>query len=511
MGYPVIKGASYALAHATGLLLNMGTTQTMEYRKDPSNEYYTKLSKKLRNFEDAVCYAPNQVYIGNLTPDELKNIPRPWYENGLNDAKKDGKYGGIIGEDELIGLMKVADVFNLVVLEEKFQDKIREKLSANPYAADLNNFKVLNEKPAKMDEIEDFVNNHGAQPLCHGLEMVGCVKNAHPFDHSLSSEAMCEVLATKATAAYVMNILFKKNNLLPEDVDYIIECSEEAVGDMNQRAGGNIAKAVGEMCRCNNATGSDTRSFCAAPVHALVEAAGLVQSGIFKNVVVVAGGSTPKLGMNSKDHLKKGMPILEDMLGAFAVHIAENDGENPVIRTDYVGRHKIGSGSSPQATMGAMVAQPLEDIGYGFMDIDRYAAELHNPELTEPAGAGDIPMGNYKMIAALAVQKGQLKKEELMEAVGKFGMTGFAPTQGHIPSGVPFIGQCRDWIMEGKIKRGMIIGKGSLFLGRLTNLFDGVSFIIEENTGLEEEFSGEEVVRKMLAKLLRDCANSLKE
>ena len=32
----------------------------------------------------------------------------------------------------------------------------------------------------------------------------------------------------------------------------------------------------------------------------------------------------------------------------------------------------------------------------------------------------------------------------------------------------------------------MIIGKGSLFLGRMTNLFDGVSFVIHGNTAAEE-------------------------
>ena len=29
----------------------------------------------------------------------------------------------------------------------------------------------------------------------------------------------------------------------------------------------------------------------------------------------------------------------------------------------------------------------------------------------------------------------------------------------------------------------MIIGKGSLFLGRMTNLFDGVSFVMQANDG----------------------------
>ena len=50
-------------------------------------------------------------------------------------------------------------------------------------------------------------------------------------------------------------------------------------------------------------------------------------------------------------------------------------------------------------------------------------------------------------------------------------------------SGVPYIGFARNDILAGSIKRVMIIGKGSLFLGRMTNLFDGVSFVIEANSG----------------------------
>ena len=47
----------------------------------------------------------------------------------------------------------------------------------------------------------------------------------------------------------------------------------------------------------------------------LIEAAALVKAGAYKTVVVTAGGCTAKLGMNGKDHVKKGLPILEDCLG----------------------------------------------------------------------------------------------------------------------------------------------------------------------------------------------------
>jgi betaine reductase len=91
-------------------------------------------------------------------------------------------------------------------------------------------------------------------------------------------------------------------------------------------------------------------------------------------------------------------------------------------------------------------------------------------------------------------------------------MPGFAPTQGHIPSGVPFLGHCLEMIAAGEIRRAMIVGKGSLFLGRLTNLFDGVSFIVEQNDG---QTGGAEVVdqagvRAMIAEAMAKFANSLR-
>ncbi|MEG2645369.1 MAG: DUF5940 domain-containing protein, partial [Enterococcus sp.] len=244
------------------------------------------------------------------------------------------------------------------------------------------------------------------------------------------------------------------------------------------------------------------------PAHAMVHAAALVKSGTFKNVIVCAGGSTAKLGMNGKDHVKKGMPILEDMVAGFAVLVSENDGVSPEIRNDMVGRHTVGTGSSPQAVITSLVSEPLERAGLKITDIDKYSAEMQNPDITKPAGAGDVPEANYKMIGALAVKRGDLEKKELKEFVANKGLPGWAPTQGHIPSGVPYVGFCIDDLTTGDKNRAMIVGKGSLFLGRMTNLFDGVSFIVERNNGVEEESSGvsKEEVKKIIAEALRKLA-----
>ena len=176
-----------------------------------------------------------------------------------------------------------------------------------------------------------------------------------------------------------------------------------------------------------------------------------------------------------------------------------------------IGRHTVGTGSAPQAVIGSLVTMPLDKHGLKITDIDRYSPEMQNPDCTKPAGAGDVPLANYKMIAALGVKRGELQKADLATFPEKFGLVGWAPTQGHIPSGVPYIGFAREDILNGDVKRAMIIGKGSLFLGRMTNLFDGVSFIIQANSGAEAANTGvsEEEVKGMIAKAMRDFAATL--
>jgi betaine reductase len=479
--YPVIKGAAYALFHTPHVLLDHGTTQTVERKLNPHSNYLLKLPNHLRSFKECAAYAPNQAYIGNIHPKLLKQFAKPWYSNPVSEADRFGKFGEIMPEDEFYGIMKLVDAFELVMFETEFAKNIKEKLHAHPVfkSVDLEKLKKTSDK----DHIAELVSKQAAEPIKLGDRLVGCVRRAHETDDTLSARVIFENISAVASAVVTMLNLFHKTGLDPKDVDYIIECSEEACGDMNQRGGGNFAKAIGELTGCVNATGSDTRGFCAAPAHAMITAAALVKAGIYKNVVVAAGGATSKLGMNGKDHINKNMPVLEDVLGGFAIWVSEDDHVNPVIRTDIVGRHTIGSGASPQATMQAIVTDPLDKNGLKITDIDRYGVEMQNSEITIPAGAGDVTLANYKMIAALGVRRGEIERADIDGFTEKHGLPGFAPTQGHIPSGVPVIGHARDMILNGDINRAMIIGKGSLFLARMTNLFDGVSFVIEKNPG----------------------------
>jgi len=518
MDFPVLRGVSYVLVHAPDMLVHMGTTQAVEREANPDSDYLKELSRHLRSYGECKAYPPNQAYIGNITPDELAKIPRPWHENPLVGANRLGGWGEIMPEDEFYALMKAVDSFDLVVLEEGFTAHVAGEIRDDSIWVEDDRDRLGT--GASASQIEELVGKGQALGLYVGEKLAGCVKAAHESDETLAAHVMAENLAAKASGTLAMRHLAARNGIDSSDIEYVIECSEEACGDMNQRGGGNFAKAIGETSGCINASGCDVRGFCAAPAHALVIAAGLVQSGIFKNVAVVGGGSTAKLGMNGRDHVRKGLPLLEDVLAGFAILVSANDGVSPAIRTDAVGRHKIGSGSSPEAVMTAIVVDPVQRIGLSLREVDKYSPEMQNPEITEPAGAGNVPTANLKLIAALAVKRGEIARGDLGAFVKRHGMPGFAPTQGHVPSGVPSLGYLCDEILAGRIRRAQIIGKGSLFLGRMTNLFDGISFIIESNPGKGEREDEKEAVamaarvseaqlRKIVADALRKVAQTL--
>ncbi len=503
----VLKATGYVLVHTPDMVLHHGTTQTTERRVNPESDYLKKIPANLRTFEEVVAYPPNQTYIGNMTPQDLGKIEAPWFDKKVEGATREGKFGEIMPQDEFIALMQICDAFDLVKLEKNFASSTKDKYNVHPI---LKDYASKIKDGEDLDTIMHIINDEHAEALHHAGKVVGCVKRAHDIDENLSAHVMFENLVSKASNVLSLLHLVAKNGIDKNEIEYVIDCCEEACGDMNQRGGGNFAKACAEIAGFENATGSDVRGFCAGPAHALIHAAALVKSGAFKNVVVSAGGCTAKLGMNGKDHIKKELPILEDCLGGFAVLISENDGISPEIITDVIGKHTVGTGSSPQAVIGSLVTEALDKAGLKITDVDKYSAEMQNPDITKPAGAGDVPASNYKMIAALAVKRGELEKSEVATFGDKYGMPGWAPTQGHIPSGVPYLGFAREEILAGTTKRAMIVGKGSLFLGRMTNLFDGVSFLVEANNGNTPEQSvSEEQIKGLIAEALKNFASNL--
>lgn len=474
----VIKECAYVLVNVPDFV-RYGSKPMRDLAENPA--LLPDIERALRSFEQVIGYGPNQAFVGNLRPDDLHDLAQPWYANLLDAAGRQGPFGEIMPEEEFYGWLKIADAFDLVALEQSFVDRIRDAVARHPLISSEEIRKLGTGISAGQNQ--KTLAEGLALPLYYRGAVIGSLRSAHDQDDALKAEVLMENLVAKASGALVMRHLMRRSGIKPEDVDFILECSETAIGERYNRGGGSLSKAIGEMCRCQNATGHDVRAFCASPVYAIVEAAALVEAGIYRNVVVVGGGCQAKIGMKYAAHLKHNMPILEDVLGGVAMLITRDDGVSPRIRLDSVGKHDIGAGSSQQAIMTALIVKPLARIGMKMMDIDKYATELHNPEVTLPSGSGNTPYTNYRIMASLAALNREIETTEIEKFVKERGMPGFSPTQGHVPAAVPFLGHALAAMKQGTMKRAMFVAKGSLFLGRMSQLSDGMSFVLEANPG----------------------------
>ena len=475
----VVTGARSFLAHTPGLVRH-GSKTTREIETDPSLEH--RIAGHLRTYEQAASYLPNRAYLDAGALDELGTTDRPWY-NRDGEVRRRLPYGEIMPEEEFYGLLKVMDGFDLVWLEEGFAGRVREQLLDHPYWHETDLTNLAGGVSAAQIE-QQLAPDSGALPLhLRDGTLAGVITRAHDKDAALFADVLLENLACKAAGVMAAKTLLDDTGIPPDSVQYVLNTGEEAVGDRYQRGGGNLAKAMAEVCGCTNATGSDVKAFCCGPNHAAVMAGALVASGVFERVMVVGGCSLAKLGMKHAGHMRNDMPILEDVLAGVAFMLEKDDGRSPVLRLDSVGTHPVGAGGAQEAILSHLVVKPLERLGLTFSDIDKYATEMHNPEVTEPAGSGNVPALNYKLIAALAARAGHIDRSEMDGFVATHGMPGFSPTQGHIASAIPFLPHAVDGITEGEMKRVMFLAKGSLFLGRMTQMSDGISFMIEGNDG----------------------------
>jgi hypothetical protein len=84
-------------------------------------------------------------------------------------------------------------------------------------------------------------------------------------------------------------------------------------------------------------------------------------------------------------------------------------------------------------------------------------------------------------MGALAAIRKEIDKTGIDAFVKERGMPGFSPTQGHIPAAVPFLGHAMLEMRQGRLKYAMFVAKGSLFLGRMSQLSDGLSFLLQAN------------------------------
>ena len=90
-----------------------------------------------------------------------------------------------------------------------------------------------------------------------------------------------------------------------------------------------------------------------------------------------------------------------------------------------------------------------------------------------------MPERNYKLIGAMAVRRGEISRARLDDFEHERGLPGFSPTQGHVASAVPWLPHALASLRGGEIGSTMLVAKGSLFLGRMTELADGMSILLE--------------------------------
>jgi glycine/sarcosine/betaine reductase complex component C subunit beta len=104
-----------------------------------------------------------------------------------------------------------------------------------------------------------------------------------------------------------------------------------------------------------------------------------------------------------------------------------------------VDKHNVGATSCQQDIMTSLIVEPLDRTGLWMHEVDRYATEMYNPEVTVPAGSGIAPRTNYKIVAAPSAIRKEIDRSDVGRFVREGGMPGFLPAQGHIPALVPLM------------------------------------------------------------------------
>ncbi len=475
---PVIKGAATALAHTPGLV-RYGSKPFREAKAEP--EFLAELTRGLWSYDEACRYLPNQVFIGSQAPARLWEVEQPWFDKLADADGGEPPFGHILEERRFLALLACADPFKHVLLRERFWEEMGPVMEAAPLTAPLASRTPALLTDAQMDTELESPNSLPLFTAGEGAP-VGVVKTGHSEDEALSASVLLENLCCKVSGTLAVHELLNHvDGLGLGDVDLVLSCSEEAVGDRYQRGGGNMAKAIAEFAGCGLGTGIDIKDFCAAPIPAMVIGASLVESGVFKNVVVVGGGSLPKLGMKSLYHLEQGIPVLEDALSAVAVWIGRDDGHSPTVNLQAVGRHPIKAGAALDKQFRELVLEPLRRLEWGVDRLDRVVTEVHNPDITVSAKAGDVAARNYKMMAAMLAMAKEIDKSDIAGFARAKGVCGYAPTQGHIASGFVYVPHALREMAAGDIQNCMLVARASLFLGQMTELTDGMSVIIERN------------------------------
>src|SRR5262245_26836539 len=160
-GMPVVRAVSLVLAHAPSFV-RLGSKPLRVLREVQQPIDY--LQPHLRDWDAALAYAPNQVFIGNLGVDDLTTRPTPWHRHPLAGAARFGPDGEIMPENEFLGLLAACDSFDLLALSREVADRARAALDGHPVVGRQSGRPAV-PAGAAPDELAERIDGDHAVPL----------------------------------------------------------------------------------------------------------------------------------------------------------------------------------------------------------------------------------------------------------------------------------------------------------------------------------------------------------
>src|SRR5699024_5669370 len=116
-------------------------------------------------------------------------------------------------------LLMIADVFNLVHLEDHFLAGVKDKLKSHPLIKDQDLEKLgdgipLSEIETKLNQTVDILPLHVNKD-----KLIGYVLAGHEEDKNLSAQMILENLCNKASGIIAMRHVLNSFDVDPEEVD----------------------------------------------------------------------------------------------------------------------------------------------------------------------------------------------------------------------------------------------------------------------------------------------------
>jgi len=166
----------------------------------------------LRTYESAVRYPPNQTFIGNLSPEALSTVPRPWHDDATvsvgSDTPAAGPFGEIVPQSLFYALLAQANVLQppLIALQQGAAERLNRQLACHPV---LGRLAGSNPTTAGVD-IAAEVEAGLALALQDGERLEGCVRGDRRAeglgDANLDPYTLLEALCSKASGAVALMI-----------------------------------------------------------------------------------------------------------------------------------------------------------------------------------------------------------------------------------------------------------------------------------------------------------------